>query len=137
MSLAETNSFSEAEAQALLEREEGPFLESKSLWDLSTGSRRTLDRRKARDLVAEYVAAFANADGGTLILGVEDDGTSTGHGYPPEAVADRVALGELLLQLLRTVRCRALAHREPRRASREQRLSVGFATRASAARNRR
>ena len=92
------DTFSEAELRALLEREEGQFLEFKSLWDLSSGARRTLDRRKARDIIADVVAAFANADGGTLILGVEDDGTPTGHGYPPEAVADLLAVSERRLR---------------------------------------
>ncbi len=95
--------FSEGELRALLEREEGQFLEYKSLWDLSTDTRRSLDRRKARDIVAEYVAAFANADGGTLLLGVEDDGTPTGHGYPTEAIDDLLAVPERRLRP--SVRC--------------------------------
>jgi len=90
--------FSEIELRALLEREEGQFLEFKSLWDLSGQSRRPLDRRQARDIVAEGVAAFANADGGTLLLGVEDDGTPSGHGYPPDAVDDLLAVAERRLR---------------------------------------
>ena len=39
-----------------------------------------------REQVAEYVAAFANADGGVLLLGVEDDREVTGHGLPSSAV---------------------------------------------------
>ena len=39
-----------------------------------------------RKQVAEYVAAFANADGGVLLLGVEDDGEVTGHRLPPKAM---------------------------------------------------
>ena len=69
-------------AGTLLQREEGQFLEFKSLWDRDATSRKVLDRRKVRDAIAEYVAAFANADGGTLVLGVEDDGAVAGHGYP-------------------------------------------------------
>ncbi|MBI5627686.1 MAG: ATP-binding protein, partial [Candidatus Rokubacteria bacterium] len=103
MSTANHNLFAESELRALLEREEGQFLEFKSLWDQSVGSRRTLDRRKARDFVAEYVAAFANADGGTLLLGVEDDGTPSGHGYPAEAAADLLAVPERRLRP--AVRC--------------------------------
>ncbi|HSW29063.1 MAG TPA: ATP-binding protein [Longimicrobiales bacterium] len=91
------------ELASLLERDEGQFLEFKSLWDLSGGARRTLSRKKARDLVAEYVAAFANADGGTLLLGVEDDGTPSGHGYPPEAVDGILAVSESRLRP--AVRC--------------------------------
>jgi len=90
--------FAEPELRALLEREEGQFLEFKSLWDQSEDSRRPLARRRARDLVAECVAAFANADGGTLLLGVEDDGTPTGHGYPEEAVAELLAVPERRLR---------------------------------------
>ncbi|MBE3132988.1 MAG: ATP-binding protein, partial [Acidobacteria bacterium] len=97
--------FTEQELRNLLERDEGQFLEFKSLWDLSTGSRHVLDRRQARDFVAEHVAAFANADGGTLLLGVEDDGTPTGHGYPADAVADLLAVPERRLRP--EVRCRS------------------------------
>jgi ATP-dependent DNA helicase RecG len=96
--------FTEPELRALLEREEGQFLEFKSLWDLSAASRRSLDRRQARDTVAEYVAAFANSDGGTLLLGVEDDGTPSGHGYPAEAVDELLAVPERRLRP--GVRCR-------------------------------
>jgi ATP-dependent DNA helicase RecG len=105
MSTADSILFTEPELRALVAREEGQFLEFKSLWDLSAGSRRALDRRKARDFVAEYVAAFANADGGTLLLGVEDDGTPSGHGYPPEAVTDLLAVPERRLRP--AVRCRS------------------------------
>lgn len=97
--------FTEPELRELLEREEGQFLEFKSLWDQSGDSRRPLDRRQARDLVAECVAAFANADGGTLLLGVEDDGTPTGHGYPEDAVAELLRVPERRLRP--AVRCRS------------------------------
>jgi ATP-dependent DNA helicase RecG len=96
--------FSDSELRALLAREEGQFLEFKSLWDWSAGSRHALDRRQASDLVAESVAAFANADGGTLILGAEDDGTVSGQGYPAEAVTDLLAVPERRLRP--AVRCR-------------------------------
>ena len=94
----------EAELRALLQRDEGQFVEFKSLWDQRPGARRPLDRRQARDLAAEYVAAFANADGGTLLLGVEDDGQPTGHGYPEEALRDLLAVPERRLRP--SVRCR-------------------------------
>ncbi|MBI5709553.1 MAG: putative DNA binding domain-containing protein [Candidatus Eisenbacteria bacterium] len=104
MATADHTLFSEPELRALLEREEGQFLEFKSLWELSGDSRRVLDRRQVRDIVAEHVAAFANADGGTLLLGVEDDGTPSGHRYPAEAVADLLAVPERRLRP--AVRCR-------------------------------
>ncbi len=105
MSVVNDTPFSEAELRALLERDEGQFLEFKSLWDLSTGTRRLLERRKARELVAEAVAAFANADGGTLLLGMEDDGTPSGHAYAGDAVADLLAVPERRLRP--AVRCRS------------------------------
>jgi hypothetical protein len=65
--------FSEAELRALLHREEGQFLEFKSLWDLERTPRKVLDRRTVRDAIAEYIAAFANADGGTLYNAANTD----------------------------------------------------------------
>ena len=70
----------------LLTQPEGQYFERKSLWHGPPGHRTPRDRREVRDQIAECVAAFANADGGTLVLGVEDDGTPTGHGYPDAAV---------------------------------------------------
>ena len=74
------------EVRALLQRDEGQFLELKSLWDREGEAPRQLERRLARDKIADVVAAFANADGGILILGAEDDGTPSGHGYPAEII---------------------------------------------------
>ncbi len=96
--------FSESEIRTLLNRDEGQFLEFKSLWDQATGDPKPLDRRKVRDSVAESVAAFANADGGVLLLGVDDDGRPTGHGYPEEAVVEFVGVPERRLRP--PVRCR-------------------------------
>jgi ATP-dependent DNA helicase RecG len=76
----------ERELRQLLQREEGQFLEFKSLWDLGEGTARAVSRRAVRDWIAEQTAAFANAEGGTLVLGVDDDGTPSGHGYPDEAI---------------------------------------------------
>lgn len=58
--------------------EEGPFFERKSALDRS-GSRPK--PRKAADIahdIAETLVAFANADGGELVVGIEDDGTISG-----------------------------------------------------------
>lgn len=87
----------------MLAREEGQFLEFKSLWDQGADTQRSLERRQVRDTIAEYVAAFANADGGTLLLGVEDDGRPTGHGYPEEAIEDFLLVPERRLRP--AVRC--------------------------------
>ena len=80
--------YNDQEIRELLNRDEGQFLDRKSLWDQRPGERRLLERRIVRDYIAKYVAAFANAEGGDLILGAEDDGTPTGHAYPEEAVQD-------------------------------------------------
>jgi len=70
----------------LLVQPEGQYFDRKSLWHGPRDEQRPRDRRQVRDQIVSYVAAFANADGGTLVLGVEDDGTVSGHGYPDEAV---------------------------------------------------
>ena len=104
MSTVDESLLTDNELQELIQREEGQFLEFKSLWDRSGESPRALNRRQARDSVAECVAAFANADGGTLLLGIEDDGTPSGHGYPDEAVTELLAVPER--RLIPPVRCR-------------------------------
>lgn len=58
--------------------EEGQFFERKSAIDRSSGS---FKPRKPRDIawdIAETLTAFANADGGELIVGLEDDGSMSG-----------------------------------------------------------
>ncbi|MEJ5383792.1 MAG: ATP-binding protein [Fimbriimonadales bacterium] len=63
---------------------EGQFFERKSCYEWVGGVPK---RRAARDVardVAETLAAMVNADGGTLALGIEDDGTPTGVDYPPD-----------------------------------------------------
>ena len=90
--------FTEVELRRLLEQDEGQFLEFKSLWDLEGGTVRTIERRVVRDWIAEYVAAFANADGGTIILGANDDGKPSGYGYPEEAVQEFLSVPERRLR---------------------------------------
>jgi len=68
----------------MLYREEGQFFERKSCYERSD---RGMRRRKVRDVardVAETLAAMANADGGILVLGLENDGTVTGVDYPDD-----------------------------------------------------
>ena len=76
----------------LLAQDEGQYFERKSLWEGPPGSKTLRDRREVRDEIAENVAGFANADGGTLVMGVENDGRITGHGYPDEAIQDFLAV---------------------------------------------
>lgn len=67
-------------------QDESQHYERKSLFEGQPGRKLPRDRRTVRDDVAKNVAAFANAEGGVLILGVEDDGELTGHNYPPSVV---------------------------------------------------
>lgn len=68
----------------ILHQQEGQFFERKSCFDRSQGKVR---RRPVRDVawdVAETLAAMANADGGALVLGIEDDGAVSGADYPED-----------------------------------------------------
>ena len=70
-----------------LDQDEGQHFERKSLFEGLPGAKKARDRRLVRDEVAENVAAFANAEGGVLVLGIEDDDLSiTGHNLPRGAV---------------------------------------------------
>lgn len=72
----------------LLARDGGQFLEFKSAYERPRGVR--LKRRKATDVardISETLGAMANADGGTLLVGVEDDKTVTGVDYPDDKLA--------------------------------------------------
>ncbi len=72
----------------LVRGDEGQYFDRKSLFEGPPGQKRQRNRKEVRGQVAEYVAAFANADGGTLVLGVENDGTLTGCPYKsPDDVA--------------------------------------------------
>jgi ATP-dependent DNA helicase RecG len=69
----------------LLARDEGQFLEFKSAYERPGGV--DLRRRKATAVawdIAETLSAMANADGGTLLLGVEKDKAVTGVDYPDD-----------------------------------------------------
>jgi ATP-dependent DNA helicase RecG len=67
--------------------DESQFLERKSAYQRADGQPR---QRKTTDVawdIAETLSAMANADGGELIVGVEDDGTITGVPHPPKKVS--------------------------------------------------
>jgi len=76
---------SQFDVTPFLRQDEGQHFDRKSMWEGPEGAKRARDRRAVRDQVAEYVAAFANAEGGILILGIEDDHTLSGHGLPAKA----------------------------------------------------
>ena len=69
-----------------LDQDEGQHFDRKSLYEGEDGAKRSRNRRVVRDQVAEYVAGFANAEGGVLILGIEDDRAITGHQLPQDAL---------------------------------------------------
>ena len=77
---------------------EGQFREFKSAWDRASGSPKRLNWRSLRDKIADVVAAFANADGGLLFVGVEDDGQPSGHGYNDERVQGLLGVPESRLR---------------------------------------
>ena len=79
------------DVRPFLRRDEGQHFDRKSLFEGPPGAKRPRDRREVRDQVAEYVAAFANAEGGVLVLGIEDDFEITGHRFPPRALASLLA----------------------------------------------
>jgi ATP-dependent DNA helicase RecG len=78
---------SEAKLRELVASDEGQYHDRKSLFEGPPGGKQPRDRRTVRDQIAEQVAGFANADGGIVIFGVEDDHSITGHGYPPDVIA--------------------------------------------------
>jgi predicted HTH transcriptional regulator len=59
-------------------REEGQFLERKSCYDRSSGESQPRPAKNVLQDIAATLVAMANADGGTIVVGVEDDGTVTG-----------------------------------------------------------
>jgi len=66
---------------SLIDKGEGQFLEFKSIWDRSTLTPKKRDPREVAWDVAETLDAMANADGGTVLLGVEDYKDITGVDY--------------------------------------------------------
>jgi ATP-dependent DNA helicase RecG len=61
-----------------LSMSESHFREFKSAWEGSPGDKRPRDAKTVKRDVGETLVAFANADGGELLVGVEDDGAVTG-----------------------------------------------------------
>lgn len=88
---------SEAKLRELIAADEGQYHDRKSLFAGPPGQKQPRDRRAVRDQIAEQVAGFANADGGVVIFGVEDDRTITGHAYSAEAVDVMLAVPQARL----------------------------------------
>ncbi len=77
-----------SDIERLLKQPEGQFLERKGCYERPGGKKPRL--RKAKDVakdVAEALTAFANADGGTLLVGVDDDGSVSGADFPQDRVS--------------------------------------------------
>ncbi|MBW1935300.1 MAG: putative DNA binding domain-containing protein [Deltaproteobacteria bacterium] len=73
-----------SEIERLLKQPEGQFLERKSCYEYKKGNWKI---RKAKDVakdIAETLCAFANSDGGTLLLGVDDYGHVSGVDFPDD-----------------------------------------------------
>ncbi len=64
--------------RASLAMSESHFREFKSAWEGPPGDKRPRDPKTIRRDIGETLVAFANADGGELLVGVEDDGSITG-----------------------------------------------------------
>ena len=71
--------------------QEGPFFERKSAFDRSASRAK---QRKAADIardIAETLSAMANADGGEMVVGMENDGALTGVPHAEDKI--RLLLG--------------------------------------------
>jgi ATP-dependent DNA helicase RecG len=65
-------------------KDEGQFFERKGCYDYATGRPKRRGPREVAKDIAETLSAMANADGGTLAVGVEDNGDVTGVDYPDD-----------------------------------------------------
>lgn len=70
--------------RAALALGESHFREFKSAVQGLSNSKAPRDPKLIRKDIGEALVAFANADGGELLVGVEDDGTVTGVPHPPD-----------------------------------------------------
>lgn len=100
---------------ALLKQERGQFLEFLSAFEYRRGSSHRKPEHELAKQIARIISAMANADGGTLVVGVEPDKSVTGIAYheeeirsfiqaplallspPVPALAEKLRLGNLLL----------------------------------------
>ena len=73
--------FGVPDLQSLMAAGENERLEFKSIPHLTEGQSKKSYRRKVGMLFVESLAGFLNARGGTLFIGVDDDGVATGIAY--------------------------------------------------------
>ena len=72
---------------------EGQFLDRKSCYDLSSGKPLPRPWKEVISDIVETLVAMANAEGGTVVLGIDDDGTVSGvpMRYDLEKIARQIA----------------------------------------------
>ncbi len=75
-----------ASVRALVADGESHFVEFKTAWTYEPGGRKPRPRRDVAQDIAETIVAFANADGGDLVVGVEDSGSITGIPYDEDGL---------------------------------------------------
>ncbi|MFQ6033160.1 MAG: RNA-binding domain-containing protein, partial [Candidatus Zixiibacteriota bacterium] len=73
-----------SEIERLLKQPEGQFLERKSCYEYKKGNWKIRKAKNVAKDIAETLCAFANSDGGTLLLGVDDDGNVSGVDFPDD-----------------------------------------------------
>lgn len=73
--------------QKTIELGESQFREFKSAYHGEPGAKKPRETSSVSKDIAEALVAFANADGGELLVGVEDDGTITGIPFSDKQVA--------------------------------------------------
>ncbi|MCM0080831.1 putative DNA binding domain-containing protein [Geomonas sp. Red32] len=75
-----------------IELSESQFREFKSAWEGHPDNKKPRDSKSVAKDISETLVSFANAEGGELLIGVEDDGTVTGIGYRDEIIGNLLAI---------------------------------------------
>lgn len=88
----------DVDLDSLIRRGESAYLEFKSALDGRPGEKKGRKAEAIRDDIAEAVAGFANADGGILLVGVEDDGEVTGCFHDTDRVDAMLAVPQTRLR---------------------------------------
>ena len=78
----------EERARTAISLGESHFREFKSAMQGPPGSKTSRETKSICKDIGEALVAFANADGGELLIGVEDDGTITGIDILSETAVD-------------------------------------------------